>query len=301
MTFGAINGPVTIGDGIGAANSALLQLSQSNQIGSTAAVVLNSDGKFDLNGNSQTIGHFSGSGTLAIASGGTLTTGDTTNTTFSGALTGAGILLKQGSDTLTIASNVNFGGTVQVNAGTFELTAAASGTTISTLILNGGTLKLGAGTYNITNLQITGASTIDFGAGVAATLNGTSFSVSSGLPTGALSIANWVNGVDYSFAQNWTNAVLNVTDVAPTNQVSFAVSNSSYAASNNAWLAYDSTFLVTPAPEATFYGAILMGLSLAGFVLCRRRESRRRIAAGEPLSITRRMTTLTALSRNGIL
>ena len=178
-----------------------------------------------------------------------------------------------------------------------NLHAASSDTASGT-----GTLTINvADTFNITNLQITGTSTIDFSAGVAATLDGTNSSISSGLPTAALSIANWVNGVDYSFAQNWTNAMLNVTDVAPTNQVSFAVSNSSYAASNTAWLAYGSTFLVTPAPEATSYGAILMGLSLAGFVLRRRRASRRRIAAGEPLGITRRMTALTALSRNGIL
>jgi len=214
-------------------------------------------------------------GTLAIASGGTLTTGDATSTTFSGMLTGTGILLKQGSGTLTIASNATFGGTVQINAGTFALSAAASGITINTLILNGGTLLLGAGTFNITNLQITGTSTIDFGNGVAATLNGTSFSLSSGLPTGALSIANWVNGVDYFFAQNWTNAALGVTGVAPMNQVSFAASSSSYAANNTAWLPYGSTAQITPAPEAAFYGAILMGLSLAGFAFRRWRTSRK--------------------------
>ena len=276
VTFGAVTGSVTVGDNVGAANSALLQLGQSNQIGSTAAVAINSDGKFDLNGNSQTIGNFSGLGTLAIASGGTLTTGDATNTTFSGTLTGAGILLKQGSGTLTIASNVTFGGTVQINAGTFELTAAANGSTIGTLVLNGGTLKLGAGTFSITNLQITGASTIDFGNGVASTLNGANFSISGGLPTGALSIANWVNGVDYFFAQNWPSATLNVTGVAPMTQVSFNPSNASYTPNNTAWLTYDvSTSQITPAPEAAFYGAILMGLSLAGFALRRWRGSRK--------------------------
>jgi autotransporter-associated beta strand protein len=310
VTYAAVNGPVTVGDGIGAANSALLQLSQSNQIGSTAAVAINSDGKFDLNGNSQTIGNFSGSGTLAIASGGTLTTGDTTNTTFSGAFAGTGSLVKQGSGTLTIASNVSFGGTVQVNAGTFELTSAASGTTIGTLILNGGTLKLGAGTFNITNLQITGTSTIDFGNGVAVTLNGTNFSLSSGLPAGSLSIANWVNGVDYFFAQNWTNATLNTTGVVPMTQVTFNPSNASYGPTNTAWQTYGSTAQVTPAPEAGFYGAILTGLSLAGFALRRWPRAGRtrgrypalpRNRGGCDRKVAAPVTALPALGRIGIL
>ena len=273
VTFAAVNGPVTVGDSVGAANSALLQLGQNNQIGSTAAVTINSDGKLDLNGFSQTIGNFSGAGTLAIASGGTLTTGDASNTIFSGTLTGSGILLKQGNGTLTIASNTTFGGTVQVNAGTFALSAAASGTTIDTLILNGGTLLLGAGTYNVTNLEITGTSTIDFGNGVAATLNGTNFSITGSLPTGVLSIANWVNGVDYFFAQNWTSATLNTTGVAPMTQVTFNPSNASYTPSNTAWLPYGATSQITPAPEAAFYGAILMGLSLAGLALRRWRAA----------------------------
>jgi hypothetical protein len=166
---------------------------------------------------------------------------------------------------------------VQINAGTFALSAAASGTTINTLILNGGTLLLGAGTFNITNLQITGASTIDFGNGVAATLNGTNFSISSGLSTGALSIANWVNGVDFFFAQNWTNATLNTNSVAPMTQVTFSPSNATYTPNNTAWLPYGSTAQITPAPEAAFYGAILMGLSLAGLAYRRWRASRRRI------------------------
>ena len=48
---------------------------------------------------------------------------------------------------------------------------------------------------------------------------------------------NEVNGVDYFFAQNWTNATLNVTGVAPMNQISFAVSSSSYASQRMSSLA----------------------------------------------------------------
>ena len=51
----AVAGNLTIGAGTGSPNSVLTQLEQSNQISPTATVTINSDGKFDLNGQTQTI------------------------------------------------------------------------------------------------------------------------------------------------------------------------------------------------------------------------------------------------------
>jgi len=162
-----------------------------------------------------------------------------------------------------------------VNAGgVLNLASTDSGATFGTIILNGGTLNLGTGTgtgtYNITNLTVTGTSTIDFGSG-AVTLNGGTFNI----PSGTLSVANWVNAVDYFFAQNWTGATLNVRNAPPENMVSFAASSSSYAASNTAWVTYGATNQITPAPEPATYGAIFMGLSLVGLGFRRWRASRK--------------------------
>jgi hypothetical protein len=183
------------------------------------------------------------------------------------------------SGTLAISDQVNFGGNIIVsNGATLDLTSLAgtgTGSVFSgTITLNGGTLKLGTGTglgtYNITKLTVTGNSTIDFGSG-AVTLNSGTFSN----PSGTLSIANWVNGIDYFFAQNWTGATLNVRNAPPMNMVTFAASSTNYAASNTAWLTYGSTSMITPAPEPTTYGAIFMGLSLVGLGFRRWRTSRK--------------------------
>jgi hypothetical protein len=194
-----------------------------------------------------------------------------------GGLSGSGTLQTSGTLTISSASgNVSFGsGTIVVNSGAvLNLASTDSGATFGTIVLNGGTLNLGTGsgtgTYNITNLTVTGTSTIDFGSG-AVTLNGGTFSN----PSGTLAIANWVNAVDYFFAQNWTGATLNVRNQAPMNMVSFAVSSASYAASNTAWLQYGANYQITPAPEPSTYGAIFMGLSLVGLGFRRWRASRK--------------------------
>jgi fibronectin-binding autotransporter adhesin len=221
--------------------------------------------------------------TLKIGSGTLITNGGT----IAGALQGSGSLTVQNAGTLTISSNASdltlfSGGSITVNAGatgstTLAFASAASTTTIGTITLNGGAdaahsaiLSFGAGTYNITNLVVTGYSTIDFGNGVAVTLNGTNFTNS-----GSLSIANWVNAVDYFFAQNWTGATLDVRNQAPMNLISFTASSASYAASNTAWLPYGSNVMITPAPEPSTYGAIFMGLSLVGLGFRRWRTSRK--------------------------
>ena len=52
----AVAGNLTIGDGSGAASSAIVQLTNANQIADTAAVTLLVDGRFDLNSQNVTVG-----------------------------------------------------------------------------------------------------------------------------------------------------------------------------------------------------------------------------------------------------
>ncbi|MBI5382866.1 MAG: autotransporter-associated beta strand repeat-containing protein [Opitutae bacterium] len=274
------SGNITVGDSSGSANSAVLQFGQTNQVASTASLTINSDGKFDLNGQTQTVATLAGSGHLAVGSG-TLTVGNASNSSFSGALSIAsgGLLQKVGSGTLTISSvpaaQSMASGTIQLDAGTLEFASSAlsgGGATIGTLILNGGTLRLNGGTLNVTNLQINGATTIDFGNGVAATLDVTGTLTIGNVGSGGVSITNWVSAVDHFFAQNWTNATFNTKGTYEEQKIQF----NGYLPTDTGWIPYGPKKEITPVPEPGTYGAILMGLSLAGLGFRRWRSSRRK-------------------------
>lgn len=229
---------INIGDGTGAADSAVLRLAASNQIVNTAALVFATDGRLDLNGQTETVASIAGSGEILIGTGSLISAGNA-STTFSGQLTGTtGSFTKQGSGTLTLASMINYDGVFNLNSGTLQLSSI---------------------TANIGTLNITGNTTIDF-AGTASTLNVTTFNISVGV---VLSIINWTNATDYFFAQNWTGAVANTTGIAPMNQVVFT----GFTGNDTKWQGYDNQ--VTPVPEPATYGALLLG-ALTGLFAWRR-------------------------------
>jgi autotransporter-associated beta strand protein len=230
---------INIGDGAGAADSAVLRLDAANQIVNTAALVFASDGRLDLNGQAETVASIAGSGEILIGTG-QLTAGNALNTTFSGELTGTtGTFTKAGSGTLTLASIINYDGV-------FELAA--------------GTLQLSGITANIGTLNITGNTTIDFSG--TSTLNVTNFNITSGV---TLTITNWANATDYFYAQNWSGAVFDTTGITPMNQVVF----NGFTANDTKWQGYDSQ--ITPVPEPATYGALLLG-GLVGLFAWRRRQ-----------------------------
>ena len=260
---------VTVGDGTGAANSATLLLSQSNQIADTAAVTVNSDGVLNVNGKTETVGSIAGSGNILLGTG-QLVAGDSTSTAYAGFLAGGAtsILTKAGSGTLTINSNVNavagdFAGTLNLTAG--GLVFNASNTFTGTVNVSAGTtLKLSDATLNIANLNFTGSGTVtlDF-SGTASTLNVTNtLGIAAGI---TLNIINWQNAADFFFATNWTGAVVDLTGSAPMNQVVF--DSPTYTGSDTKWQSYDNQ--ITPVPEPSAYGALLLTV-VGGFVVWRR-------------------------------
>ncbi|MBI5771329.1 MAG: autotransporter-associated beta strand repeat-containing protein [Verrucomicrobia bacterium] len=248
------SGHVTIGDSAGAASTANLKLLASNQISDTARVTINSDGKFDLNGLTETIGSFAGTGTIATGSAGLLIAGgDNTSTTFGGTLTGTGTIQKTGSGTLTFNTNISFTG--------------------GTLELNGGTLSLAGINLSVGTLHITGTTTLDFGLNTASILSAANVIIDAGV---SLTITNWVNAVDYFYATNtfqqfnsgtgtYTGAVIDGRGMAPQNQITFT----GYPGNATTWQSFDKQ--ITPAPEPATYGAIFVGAAL-GFLLWRRRN-----------------------------
>lgn len=253
------NGAITIGNGVGAANSASLVLSQSNQIGDTAAVSLQSDGLFNVNGQTETIGSLAGTGRVLLAAGQLIAGGNNNSTSFSGTLAGdsSSVLSKNGTGILSIDGNVNaspgdFAGTLNLNAG--GLTINASNAFTGTInVAAGTTLKLSSATVDITNLNFTGTGNIilDF-SGTASILNVTNLSIAAGV---TINIINWQDATDYFYATNWTGAVQDLTGSTPMNQIIF--NSPTWVGNNTKWQSYDDQ--ITPVPEPSTYGALLLG------------------------------------------
>lgn len=187
-----------------------------------------------------------GSGSLAIASA-IIDSG------------GARTLTKSGAGELILSGANTFSGGTTVSAGTLTLQSASALGTGSTLTLAGGTLRLNTATTTVTTLNVTGNSIIDFAT--AATFNVTNLTISAGV---SLTIQNWANMSDFFFATNWTGATADTTGVSPMNQVTFT----GFSASNTKWLGYDDQ--ITPVPEPSTYGALLLGGLLVLFFWRRR-------------------------------
>lgn len=238
---------VTIGDGVGAASSANLTLQSYQQLPDTAAVTINSDGRFALNNFSEKIDTIAGTGLIDLSTSGFLTVGTNNgSSSFSGSITGSGTLIKEGSGTLTFNSAINFTG---------ELT------------LSGGTVALNATTVTVGTLHITGNTILDFGNSTASIFNATTFVIDAGV---TLTINNWVNGVDSFIATNWTGATPNTRNSTPMNQITF----SGFSAASTQWQSYDHQ--ITPVPEPSTYGALFVA-GAAALVFWRRRQSVRSI------------------------
>jgi autotransporter-associated beta strand protein len=130
-----------------------LQLSGSGTLGSTTGSLAVNGGKLDLNGTSQTVGAFSGTGSSAqinnsSATASTLTVGNAGGSgTFAGSLTNTGLntinLIKTGAGTLTLTNLNSYLGATTVSGGILELkntlSVALSGTS-GVKINNSGTL-----------------------------------------------------------------------------------------------------------------------------------------------------------------
>jgi fibronectin-binding autotransporter adhesin len=244
---------VVIGDGVGAAASAHLVLQSYQQIPDAAALTINSDGRLALNNFSEIIETVSGTGLIDLGASGSLTIGTANgSSTFGGSITGTGTVTKAGTGTLTFNSSLNFSGS---------------------LILSGGTIAFNGYNLTVGTLHITGDTVLDFGNSAATVLNATNFIVDAGV---TVTINNWVNTVDYFYAQNWSGATLDTSGSAPMNQVSFT----GFSSADTHWQSYDRQ--ITPAPEPAAFGALLMAF---GLLLTAVRRQALRLAGLSPTAV----------------
>ncbi|MBA3849604.1 MAG: hypothetical protein C0502_06365 [Opitutus sp.] len=189
----------------------------------------------------QTIGTLSGLGAVDFGTGGTLMLSG--NSTFSGSFSGTGELVVGSGVTLTLGANFN-----------------ASGLTIT---LAGGTLDVNGSTSTFGTLKLTGNSIIDFDAAANSTVNFTSLSLGSY----SLAVAGWADTQDYFNVANSPGT----QGAAPLNQVTFAPSGP-WTGNDTTWQSWDTQ--VTPVPEPSTYGALLMAAGLVGFGYRRWRQTR---------------------------
>jgi autotransporter-associated beta strand protein len=121
-----------------------------DQIYDGATVSLASGATFDLNGNSETIGNLTGSGTVdntAAGTSATLTIGSGNNT-FGGSLQNSGVgaklgLAKSGTGTFTLSGTNSYAGGTTISGGTLSLTTTAN-VTMAYTNNSGGTLSVTA-------------------------------------------------------------------------------------------------------------------------------------------------------------
>ena len=301
-----INGAITTGTGtftkdgagtvvLGGANTysgatnvsaGTLRLGPSGSINDVSAVTVSSGATFDVNGRTETVASLAGGGNVQL-NGGALTLAGSTNTGFSGTMAGTGTLIRAGTGTLSLDSNLGgpdigaglpaFGGDVTISGGVLQVNV--DNIFSGTLTISAGTLRL-SNTADLTvqNLSITGNSTIDF-AGTANILAVTNLSISAGV---TLTIRNWQDAADFFFTDTWSGAVFNTTNAAPMNRIVFdtdGANPTTYTASQTKWQSYDNQ--ITPVPEPSTYGVILMGAGLAFFAV---RRWRNRTVAGNKSS-----------------
>lgn len=126
----ALTNTLIIGDRTGGPNADVVRLLAGAQIGTETAVVINSSGLLDLNGNGETVGSIEGSGNIDLGPGGGYLNvgGNNRDTVFDGVISGRGDLNKLNGPTGTLVLNGNntYDGATYVNAGALVINGAQS-------------------------------------------------------------------------------------------------------------------------------------------------------------------------------
>jgi fibronectin-binding autotransporter adhesin len=204
-----------------------LALGASERIADSSTVTVSSGATFNLNGYTETIGGLSGAGTLQLASGTLIVGSGNASSTFSGAFAGGdtGTFEKTGTGTFTLGAGMSFSG--------------------GNLVLNGGTFGLGGFNSTFNSLTVTANSTLDFGG--TSIINLSSVVVNSGV---TLTVTNWTDTIDYFYS----------TTNPGSGNLGRIVFSPGYTGADTKWQSWDTQ--ITPVPEPTDYGVLLIGFGL---------------------------------------
>ena len=141
----AILGPLVVGDGI--APSALVREVQSNQIADTVPVTVNSDGTFDLNGQTDTIGKLTiNAGSVLLQANGNLTTAD---------LVATGGSISGGDNSKLTSLNVTLSSKASIVLGNTSSITVLNATSTDSSVTVGNDSTISAQLLGLTNSSIT--------------------------------------------------------------------------------------------------------------------------------------------------
>ncbi len=155
----AIAGNLTIGDGVGAATTAIVKLVNSDQIANTSDVTINSDGVLNLNSKNETIDALNGSTGASVTLGtGTLTAGANNEgaANFHGVISGTGGgFIKTGTGTQILSGTNICTGDTQILSGDLRFDGGTSNNSTIRLgdtIANSPAATLSLGLTTVTNV-----------------------------------------------------------------------------------------------------------------------------------------------------
>lgn len=205
----------------------------------STALTVGNTAVYDMAGFNETVGNLQGTGTVNFNN--------------------ASLTLASGAS--SFGGDFGFSnGTIVVNSGaTLTLDASFNAANIN-IVLNGGTLFLGNGlNHTFGNLTVTGSSIIDFGTSGSTVAQFDNVNVTGG---GLLAVNNWTDMVDYFLAVNSPGA----QGTSPTNKVVF----NGFAGADTRWIPYTGKGELSPVPEPSAYGVLMLGMAGALFFVRRR-------------------------------
>lgn len=169
-----------------------LQAGVNNALSDSTAVTIESDGTYDLNDFSDTVGSIAGAGQITLGSGALTAGGDNSSTEFSGVISETGSFTKTGTGKLTLSgANTHSGGTT-ISGGTLQIGNNGTSGSIAGNIANNSALIFHRSDDLSYGGAITGTGTLEKkGAGRLSLSSGSSsYSGVTTITEGAIRVSN---------------------------------------------------------------------------------------------------------------